>query len=193
LIEIETERKDPIEDAFNHLRSLLKFQTSLKKSANILIDTQGSDKNKRYEKNMFAHLPQNTSTSKIRSTKTPSHQTFNRLSEASQKSQGKSKSFIKRSETPTSYSQMHSSRSHSREHKKSKTSTKIYSQLVSSKNAQKGLMLGNKSKSSKLENSPKAKKKNRKSSVSDLKLKKSKRKERDSSFQGMLGKRKVKN
>lgn len=33
LTELENDNKDPIEDAFNHLRSLLTFQTALKRSA----------------------------------------------------------------------------------------------------------------------------------------------------------------
>eukprot|EP00344_Euplotes_crassus_P009870 CAMPEP_0197002488 /NCGR_PEP_ID=MMETSP1380-20130617/6982_1 /TAXON_ID=5936 /ORGANISM="Euplotes crassus, Strain CT5" /LENGTH=237 /DNA_ID=CAMNT_0042420639 /DNA_START=33 /DNA_END=747 /DNA_ORIENTATION=+ len=42
-IESEKNPKDPIEDAFNHLRSLLTFQTSLKKSSRHLSDIGDAD------------------------------------------------------------------------------------------------------------------------------------------------------
>lgn len=129
LNELESDPKDPIEDAFNHLRSLLTFQTALKKASKYCA-TVSSPPNQLHSpdssqdfSSLYTHSPKPSTVHNSIHSENASHLP----SQPKPRRQPRSK---KRKPSQPSYSQLATSRSQSRDHKKPKTSTKIYSQLV---------------------------------------------------------------
>jgi hypothetical protein len=115
LTEMENDNKDPIEDAFNHLRSLLTFQTALKRSAAYWVNTESSD--------LQSKLPKSMS------------QEWN--TEFSNKGRGKEPGGTMHfSEISGSTVKEHDDTSREPKKKKASASTKIYSQLLTGRQIQ---------------------------------------------------------
>lgn len=111
---------------------------------------------------------------------------FSEISESTMKDSNElqSNDYIFRRGTPTaSYAMMHTSRSTSREQQRKKQPSKIYSQLLTSRNSQVSRLgtptLSYSKKITRKEASPKSKKKPRKASISEPKTSRVKKKERD--------------
>jgi len=147
LNEILNENKDPIEDAFSHLRSLLKFQTALKRSANFSVSSEMSQKIvEPLEEISEEYNNGGAATSRQTSKSSGGSLNFSEFSTSPHRQNDSLHStryiFQKMPMKQNSYSKMHSMRSSSREQKKKKTNPKIYSQLLTTKNSQyKGIFI----------------------------------------------------
>ena len=197
LTEFENENKDPIEDAFAHLRSLLTFQTALKRSAAYCVSTESSDIRDKSPRNTSIEWNQTLTSKNRQGSKTSGGSLhFSEISESTMKdsSEMQPNDYIFRRGTPTaSYAMMHTSRSTSREQHRKKQPSKIYSQLLTSRNSQVSRLgtptLSYSKKMTRKEVSPKSKKIYRKSSISDPKTSRVKKKERDISCNLAFSKR----
>lgn len=139
LTEIENKSKDPIEDAFSYLRSLLTFQTALKKSAAQSFNTENTIRQSQTPRAVSQEWNTESNINIPQSKTSVGSMHFSEISESTikdSKDMDSSEYVFRRSNTPSTYSKMHSSRSISREYKKKKTTPKIYSQLLSSRNTQ---------------------------------------------------------
>ncbi|CAI2363339.1 unnamed protein product [Moneuplotes crassus] len=167
LSECDLNPKDPIEDAFNHLRSLLTFQTALKRSYEYKFNGKQSDLNSMHSFGSSQNFSNLYNPNTNYSENTQDH--FNPSEKVLKERKKSEKSLTQNRDSKTSYYQMHSSKSHSRE--KKKTSTKIYSQLMTGRNSRGYKIstknLGKKKKSTpRLDCVPKLKMKARRSSPS---------------------------
>jgi hypothetical protein len=139
LLEISNDSKDPIEDAFAHLRSLLTFQTALKRSGNPSISSDQTQRTSNFGSISLSDLEKDD-LEKVHQSRTSEENLIMsehiHLMKESPRLSSSRYIFQKAPIQQNSYSKMHSLRSNSREQKKKPSNLKIYSQLLTTRNSQ---------------------------------------------------------